>query len=166
MPNKLRVAVDIEGMKRTGGQARSFMRDLIPRRTNLPPGFDFLSKAAQCEWLFERVVSANKRMWIFREPSHVGLKHSRYKQLLQSWGFYDAMGELQRAVGRAPTLGISWEDPATGRRIQANAVNPRRTRTAPVPFPTLVNRRQRAEPPPVVQWTNSIGIDFSGGVGW
>ena len=137
MPTRLRVAMEVEGLRYRGRDVLKMLRKFhmtarVPISLRLRPTLE------QIQWHFDHlaVVSPEmKKLWVFREPKRIKEKDSQYKQLLSDWG-------IRRRVPRTsePTLrfsaspAIEWggtwaEVPSVPNPPQAN--------------PTPQNRRQR-----------------------
>ena len=132
MPNKLRVAVEINGVRRAGTSVKEFMKAFLPSKTRIPAAFYLKPKKDQLEWLFERVIRLDKKMWIFREPARIKPEHSGYKQLLRSWGIFDVTGETRRI--EMEQREIRWDTIPRVTRITPNPQNRRTVRAVPAPM--------------------------------
>lgn len=163
MSTKLRIAIDVEGVRFFGQQAKSFIKGALPRGTRMPERLHLRPVKERIEWAWERIPYENKKLFLFREPSNVKEKDSKYKQLLKDWGMADLTRQRarqnQRRIGNV-TLGV--RRPA-----------PRVRNTTPAPAPTPVDRQILFTGTDWTRWwptdvtitpaPTAHGIDFFGG---
>lgn len=150
MSTKLRIAIEVEGIRFFGNQAKAFLRDAIRTTHRMPERLHLRPMKERIEWAFERIPYEHKKLFLFREPAKIKPEDSKYKQLLKDWGMRD------NTRNRRP-------------RIQLRPIPRLRRDTARRAAPTPANRRVPTVLDPVfangntLQWVPAqTAIDFFG----
>jgi len=113
MPNKVRFVIDIEGRKYAGGRAKAILmasveKYLTPflKPEDYPEGFKKWPWWERARWYMDRLSYARKGMWVFREPSRVHVKNSRYMHFARKYRLNVPLKRRERddnSVAATPT---------------------------------------------------------------